>query len=81
MINSVKLNDRGQKFVDAEFVLGVEPRSGGLATPWFELDASGKDKGHPRRGRDDRARRRSGVRAPPARRSSSTSMATAISTS
>ena len=46
MINSVKLNDRGQKFVDAEFVLGVEPRSGGLATPWFELDASGKDKGH-----------------------------------
>ena len=46
MINSVKLNDRGQRFVDAEFVLGVEPRSGGLATPWFELDASGKDKGH-----------------------------------
>jgi len=47
MINSVKLNDRGQKFVDAEFVLGVEPRSGGLTTPWFELDASGKDKAHP----------------------------------
>ena len=47
MINSVKLNDRGQRFVDAEFVLGVEPRSGGVATPWFELDASGKDKGHP----------------------------------
>jgi len=46
MVNSVKLNDRGQKFVDAEFVLGVEPRSGGLATPWFDLDASGKDKGH-----------------------------------
>ena len=47
MINSVKLNDRGQKFVDAEFVLGVEPRSGSLATPWFELDASGKDRSHP----------------------------------
>jgi hypothetical protein len=47
MINSLKLNDRGQRFVDAEFVLGVEPRSGGLATPWFELDAAGKDKGHP----------------------------------
>ena len=45
-MNSVKLNDRGQKFVDAEFVLGVEPRSGNLATPWFELDASGKDKDH-----------------------------------
>ena len=47
MVNSVKLNDRGQRFVDAEFVLGIEPRTGGLATPWFELDASGKDKGHP----------------------------------
>ena len=47
MVNSVKLNDRGQRFVDAEFVLGVEPRQGGVATPWFELDASGKDKGHP----------------------------------
>ena len=46
MINSVKLNDCGQRFADAEFVLGVEPRSGGIATPFFELDASGKDKGH-----------------------------------
>jgi hypothetical protein len=47
MINSVKLNDHGKRFVDAEFLLGIEPRTGGLATPWFELDASGKDKGHP----------------------------------
>ncbi|HEY6613824.1 MAG TPA: VCBS repeat-containing protein, partial [Vicinamibacterales bacterium] len=47
MINSVKLNDGGKRFVDAEFVLGVEPRSGGVATPFFELDASGRDKGHP----------------------------------
>jgi enediyne biosynthesis protein E4 len=46
MVNSVKLNDRGQRFVDAEFVLGIEPRAGGVATPWFLLDASGKDKGH-----------------------------------
>jgi hypothetical protein len=46
MINSVKLNDRGRRFVDAEFVLGIEPRSGGLAAPWFELDASGKDRNH-----------------------------------
>jgi hypothetical protein len=45
-VNSVKLNDRGQRFVDAEFALGIEPRSGGVAVPWFELDASGKDKGH-----------------------------------
>jgi hypothetical protein len=46
MINSVLLNDRGTRFVDAEFALGVEPRSGGVATPFFELDASGRDKGH-----------------------------------
>ena len=54
MINSVKLNDRGQRFADAEFALGVEPRSGGIATPFFELDASGKDKGH----KDARGRER-----------------------
>ena len=47
MINTLRLNDRGQRFVDAEFVLGIEPRQGGIATPWFELDASGKDKEHP----------------------------------
>jgi hypothetical protein len=47
MVNSVKLNDRGQRFVDAEFVLGIEPRAGGLITPWFDLDASGKDERHP----------------------------------
>lgn len=47
MINSVKLNDRGVKFADAEFVLGIEPRKGGVAEPFFELDAAGKDKGHP----------------------------------
>jgi len=38
-INSVMLNDRGQKFVNAEFILGVEPRRDGRThTPWFELD-------------------------------------------
>ena len=46
MINSVKLNDGGRRFVDAEFVLGIEPRSGGVSTPFFELDASGKDRNH-----------------------------------
>ena len=46
MVNSVLLNDGGRKFVDAEFVLGIEPRRGGVSTPWFELDASGADKGH-----------------------------------
>ncbi len=46
MVDSLKLNDRGQRFVDAEFALGVEPKSGGIAVPWFDLDATGKDKGH-----------------------------------
>ena len=40
-INSVLLNNRGRKFLDAEFILGVEPRRGGQTdTPWFELDCS-----------------------------------------
>jgi hypothetical protein len=45
--NSLKLNDRGQRFIDAEFVVGVEPRRGDMiATPWFELDMAGADKDH-----------------------------------
>ena len=46
MVNVVRLNDRGQRFVDAEFVLGIEPRKTGVAIPFFELDASGKDRAH-----------------------------------
>jgi hypothetical protein len=46
MINSVKLNDGGRRFADAEFALNVEPRQGGVTTPFFELDAKGRDKGH-----------------------------------
>jgi hypothetical protein len=37
-INSVLLNSRGKRFLDAEFILGVEPRRGGVVVPWFELD-------------------------------------------
>lgn len=45
--NAVLLNDQGKTFVDAEFILGVEPRAQGrLFTPWFELDGSGRDAGH-----------------------------------
>lgn len=43
-INSVLLNDNGERFVDSEFVLGVEPRSKGTAQPWMELDCGGADK-------------------------------------
>lgn len=47
-INSVLLNETGRRFFDAEFVLGVEPRSDGrLGKEWFTLDCSGADKAHP----------------------------------
>ena len=45
-INSLLLNDSGERFRDAEFVLGVEPRAGGRThTPWFELDCLKQDLG------------------------------------
>ena len=45
--NTLLLNDGGERFRDAEFILGVEPRRDGkTATPWFELDCSGADKDH-----------------------------------
>ncbi len=40
-INSLLLNDRGQRFRDSEFILGIEPRAGRLILPWFELDCAG----------------------------------------
>jgi cytochrome oxidase Cu insertion factor (SCO1/SenC/PrrC family) len=46
-VNSLLLNDGGERFRDSEFILGVEPRAGGLATPWFELDIDGADKAAP----------------------------------
>jgi len=40
-INSLLLNNRGEKFLDAEFLTGVEPRRDGRThTPWFEMDCS-----------------------------------------
>jgi enediyne biosynthesis protein E4 len=40
-VNSLLLNNRGQKFLDAEFLLGIEPRKGGRTyAPWFDLDCS-----------------------------------------
>jgi cytochrome oxidase Cu insertion factor (SCO1/SenC/PrrC family) len=45
-INSVLLNDHGKRFLDSEFVLGVEPRSKGTAQPWMTLDCSGRDADH-----------------------------------
>ena len=38
-VNSVLLNDQGERFADAEFILGVEPReSHKTAQPWILLD-------------------------------------------
>jgi enediyne biosynthesis protein E4 len=46
-INSVLLNDAGQRFVDSEFVLGVEPRKDNrIEKVYFTLDCSGEDKNH-----------------------------------
>ena len=45
--NSLLLNEHGNKFLDSEFVLGVEPRRDGrYAKKWFELDCDGLDKTH-----------------------------------
>lgn len=45
--NSLLLNDHGQRFLDSECVIGLEPRSGLLIAPWFELDCDGQDKSNP----------------------------------
>lgn len=47
-INSVLLNEGGQRFVDSEFILGVEPRKGNrIEKEFFTLDCDGADKKHP----------------------------------
>jgi len=40
-VNTLLLNDGGERFVDSEFILGVEPRRDGkTATPWFGWDCA-----------------------------------------
>jgi hypothetical protein len=46
-INSLLLNEQGQRFLPSEFVLGVEPRAGGETQVWFTLDCTGADRGYP----------------------------------
>jgi len=44
-VNSLLLNERGQAFADAEFLLGVEPRRNDRkAQAWFTVDCSGADR-------------------------------------
>lgn len=46
-VNSLFLNEGGQRFLDAEFVVGAEPRRDGKTNkPWFDLDCGGADKTH-----------------------------------
>jgi len=43
-INSLLLNNRGEKFLDAEFLLGIEPRRDGrIRVPWYTIDCSQSD--------------------------------------
>jgi hypothetical protein len=43
-INSLLLNNRGEKFLDSEFLVGIEPRAGRtLSTPWFDVDCGKPD--------------------------------------
>jgi hypothetical protein len=45
-INSLLLNDVGRKFVDAEFVVGIEPRRGGRTNaPTFDVDCGTEGEG------------------------------------
>jgi len=46
--NSVLLNESGQRFVNSEFALGVEPpRDNRIEKVYFTLDCDGEDKNHP----------------------------------
>jgi len=55
-VNSLLLNNRGQRFLDSEFILEVEPRQNGrLTTDWFELDCGGADSEHDHCDENDQA--------------------------
>ena len=46
-VNKVLLNNKGQTFLESEFILGVEPRlDGRTAKPNFTLEPNGEDKDH-----------------------------------
>ena len=76
------LNDRGQRFLDAEFLLGVEPRRGGVAHALVRARLRpARTRTIPTRPGRDRTRHRLGRARHRARRRSSTSTATATSTS
>lgn len=49
-VNSLLLNDKGERFLDAHFTTGIEPRSSDeQIAPWFALDFDNEDSEHPLR--------------------------------
>ena len=47
-VNSVLLNDSGRRFLRSEFLLGIEPRKGGVTEQtWFTLECAGTDRQNP----------------------------------
>ena len=48
-VNTVLLNNKGKQFMDAEYIVGVEPRrEGRTSKPWYRLDCdSVADRDHP----------------------------------
>ena len=47
-VNTLLLNNQGRRFLDAEFILEVEPRRDNVtAIPYFELDCDGADANYP----------------------------------
>ena len=54
-VNSLLLNNRGKKFLDSEFIVGVEPRRDGkFAEPCFEIDAESNQEIRVAQGRTGR---------------------------
>ncbi len=46
-VNSLLLNNGGEKFLDSEFILGAEPRkNNAVIRDWFDLECGGADKDH-----------------------------------
>ena len=46
-VNSLLLNNKGRRFLDSEFILGIKPRRNGVtAIPYFECDCDGVDRDH-----------------------------------
>ncbi|HEV8238562.1 MAG TPA: CRTAC1 family protein [Thermoanaerobaculia bacterium] len=46
-VNSLLINNRGKRFLDAEMLVGIEPRrEGRTRKDWFTLDCSGADQAH-----------------------------------